>query len=97
MERRAVGALRARYAPAQERRAGEAEKLTSNKNPKHSVFGIFVRSVKWRYATSDSNLSISARIISRLERQKSGSRMSMPKRAARLAAPAMPVEESRSS
>jgi len=45
----------------------------------------------------DSNRSMSARTTSRLDRQKSGVRVSMPNRAASVAASAMPVEESRSS
>ena len=49
------------------------------------------------YPTRLANSSISARMMSRLERQKAGVRTSMPKRAARVAASSMPVEERRSS
>jgi len=44
-----------------------------------------------------SNRSISPLIILRLERQNSGVRTSMPKRAASVAASARPVDDSRSS
>ena len=47
--------------------------------------------------TSDSKRSISSRIVPRLALQKSGVRISIPKRSARVAASARPVEESNSS
>src|SRR5690606_11053331 len=51
----------------------------------------------YRFSTSASNSSMSCRITSRLERQKSGVRMSNPNRAASSAAAAMPHDASRSS